>query len=88
MRHAIVCEIFTVPLLSNNIANNEKHVLPYISDLTFSTLFKLQAFIRIKNYTSLCFAIVLYCGRVPAANVPGCTAAEGLLVFSRSYLHR
>ena len=34
---------------------------------------------------------VLYCGRVPAANAPGCTAAEGLLykplVFSRSYLH-
>ena len=23
--------------------------------------------------------IVLYCGRVPAANAPGCTAAEGLL---------
>ena len=23
--------------------------------------------------------IVLYCGRVPAANGPGCTAAEGLL---------
>ena len=22
---------------------------------------------------------VLYCGRVPAANAPGCTAAEGLL---------
>ena len=24
-------------------------------------------------------SIVLYCGRVPAANAPGCTAAEGLL---------
>ena len=23
--------------------------------------------------------ILLYCGRVPAANVPGCPAAEGLL---------
>ena len=23
--------------------------------------------------------LVLYCGRVPAANAPGCTAAEGLL---------
>ena len=26
-----------------------------------------------------CKNIVLYCGRVPAANAPGCTAAEGLL---------
>ena len=25
------------------------------------------------------YCIVLYCGRVPAANAPGCTAAEGLL---------
>ena len=36
--------------------------------------------------------IVLYCGRVPAANAPGCTAAECLLYrpcsFSRSCLHR
>ena len=24
-------------------------------------------------------SIVLYCSRVPAANAPGCTAAEGLL---------
>ena len=36
--------------------------------------------------------IVLYCGRVPAANAPRCTVAEGLLykplIFSRSYLHR
>ena len=24
-------------------------------------------------------SVVLYCGRVPAANAPGCTAAEGLL---------
>ena len=34
----------------------------------------------------------ILCGRVPAANAPGCTTAEGLLlqtvVFSRSYLHR
>ena len=43
-------------------------------------------------YYVLC--IVLYCGRVPAANVPGCTAAEGLLykpwslVVPSSYLHR
>ena len=28
--------------------------------------------------------IVLYCGRVPAANAPGCTAAEGLLYKPRS----
>ena len=27
----------------------------------------------------LSFLVVLYCGRVPAANAPGCTAAEGLL---------
>ena len=27
----------------------------------------------------MCCCIVLYCGRVPAANVSGCTAAEGLL---------
>ena len=36
------------------------------------------------------YCIVLYCGRVPAANAPGCTAGEGLfyktLVFSHSYL--
>ena len=25
------------------------------------------------------YCIVLYCGRVPAANAPGCTAAEDLL---------
>ena len=25
------------------------------------------------------FSTVLYCGTVPAANAPGCTAAEGLL---------
>ena len=25
------------------------------------------------------FAIVLYCGMVPAANAPGCTPVEGLL---------
>ena len=25
----------------------------------------------------LCHVFVLYCGRVPAANAPGCTAAEG-----------
>ena len=29
------------------------------------------------HISTLC--IVLYCGRVPAANAPGCTAAEGLL---------
>ena len=29
--------------------------------------------------TRVLYCIVLYCGRVPAANVPGCTAAEGLL---------
>ena len=29
--------------------------------------------------------MLLYCGRVPAANAPGCTAQT--LVFSRSYLH-
>ena len=26
-----------------------------------------------------CAVLYLYCGRVPAANAPGCTAAEGLL---------
>ena len=26
-----------------------------------------------------CQSILLYCGRVPAANAPGCTVAEGLL---------
>ena len=39
------------------------------------------------------FCIVLYCDMVPAANAPGCTAAENLLYkpwsfFSRSYFHR
>ena len=32
------------------------------------------------SYLQACqYKIVLYCGRVPAANAPGCTAAEGLL---------
>ena len=30
-------------------------------------------------YSKQLYCIVLYCGRVPAANAPGCTAAEGLL---------
>ena len=30
--------------------------------------------------------IVIYCGRVPAANAPGCTAAEGLLYKPWSFL--
>ena len=30
------------------------------------------------------YCIVLYCGRVPAANAPKCTAAEGLLYKSWS----
>ena len=30
-------------------------------------------------YWHVLYCIVLYCGRVPAANAPGCTAAEGLL---------
>ena len=30
-------------------------------------------------YMQVLYCIVLYCGRVPAANAPGCTAAEGLL---------
>ena len=33
---------------------------------------------RLTNVVST-YGIVLYCGRVPAANAPGCTAAEGLL---------
>ena len=28
---------------------------------------------------SYIITVVLYCGRVPAANAPGCAAAEGLL---------
>ena len=31
------------------------------------------------NYSSITTLNRLYCGRVPAANAPGCTAAEGLL---------
>ena len=39
------------------------------------------------------YRIVLYCGRVPATNAPGCTAPDGLLykpwfLAVRSYLHR
>ena len=41
--------------------------------------------------SDLAWGIVLYRGRVLAANAPGCTAAEGLLYkpwsFSLSYLH-
>ena len=32
------------------------------------------------------YLIVLYCGRVPADNAPGCTAAEGLLYKPWSFL--
>ena len=33
----------------------------------------------LKNLADLVKCIVLYCGRVPAANAPGSTATEGLL---------
>ena len=33
---------------------------------------------------TVCECILLYCGRVPAANAPGCTVAEGLLYKPRS----
>ena len=43
-------------------------------------------------YCVVLYYIVLYCGRVQAANTPGCTADQRLivqtLVLSRSYLHR
>ena len=66
------------------------HVDLFIGEL-FETL-QIQAFFFF-SYILICdsdngvtsragivlYCIVLYCGRVPAANAPGCTAAEGLL---------
>ena len=37
-----------------------------------------------QSKTIVLYYIVLYCGRVPAVNAPGCTAAEGLLYKSWS----
>ena len=39
----------------------------------------LHIIIIISIVVSVLLDIVLYCGRVPAANAPGCTAAEDLL---------
>ena len=36
-------------------------------------------YINGKIYTDVSGDVVLYCGRIPAANAHGCTAAEGLL---------
>ena len=45
-----------------------------------------EVFARYKIGIMVYTCIILYCGWVPAANVPGCTVQT--LVFSRSYLHR
>ena len=34
---------------------------------------------QVENPSATALVVPLYCGRVPAANAPGCTAAEGLL---------
>ena len=54
---------------------------PYCFNSTRSHFNKRCVYLK-KPLLILCdvfYRIVLYCGRVPAANAPGCTAAEGLL---------
>ena len=40
---------------------------------------EIDASMEMSTGLHLVLRLYLYCGRVPAANAPGCTAAEGLL---------
>ena len=59
------------------------HLLPFITKLVNKSddfLIVLSIFLlTLCVFDAPYIFMVLYCGRVPAANAPGCTAAEGLL---------
>ena len=72
-----------IPVLRSRIVVDVfdfRDLILFLDDLSFSPVcvqvFQLISFI---NVCRILYCIVLYCGRVPAANAPGCTAAEGLL---------
>ena len=62
-----------------NFANAPKNITKPKNQYTQSELSSTDMF-NVLIYSDF----VLYCGRVPAANAPGCTAAEGLFYKSWS----
>ena len=72
----------------NYISTNFQRFLCKVRKLCFLCKMSNEGLINLLFLSLFEYCIVLYCGRVPAANAPGCTAAEGLLYKPWSLVFR